>query len=83
MEVLYINRPGDAEKIDAFNEYWGITQLCDGKTAFLWQGREYRFDCQHCEPTITMKCVDDGGHITFGVSSDLKAEFIPINEANG
>ena len=74
MDVLYIKTPADAEKVYEFNRYWGISQLCSGENTFLWNGKKYKFDCQHLEPSVTMKCIDDNTHITFGVSSSLRDE---------
>jgi hypothetical protein len=83
VEVIYFNKNNikdleESRSFEKFNEHWGITKLCNGENIFLWNGKKYKFDYQCFEPSVTMKCMDDDSHIAFGVSSELKSEFILV-----
>jgi hypothetical protein len=64
------------EKLEAFNASYGISDICDSKNVFLYDGKRYKFSNQFLEPSVTMKCLDDDSTLSFAVSSPLKDELV-------
>ena len=77
LDAIYMEGPKaiPVEKMERFNDYWGISHICNLDRVFIRNGKRYQFYSQFFEPSITLKCLDDESMFSFGVSSSIKEDF--------